>query len=426
MTAGMRGWWLPVIVASVACGDNPVSPGEPLGPAADLTIVAHQGDDLWFMQPDVYNAVQRGTGAITVYVTAGDTEDGPVATSARYDGAKAVYSAITGLGLDAWSCGSVEIAGHAAEHCRLDAANISLVFLGYPDGGKDGAATNSLLHLWEAQVGTVPAIGQRGTTYDQRGLIATLSALIDTAAPTTLRTLEVAATHGDDHSDHMIVGALVVLATAASASAPTLISYRGDNIASEPANASPDVVARGTDLLARYAACTTGCGRCGEPCPIDRLPAAQLEWIARSYPIGMRRTADGLLRFADGCVTVNAAGDNAAIVDCATAPTWHLADDGTLRASSGLCLDAIFTGEILAGPCTGAGPGGRFFLDTDGHLWSGIVPAPQADMAFAHLDCVLSAGGRPRAALCGAARAPTVELTGAAAATLGSAHGFRP
>jgi hypothetical protein len=42
------------------------------------------------------------------------------------------------------------------------------------------------------------------------------------------------------------------------------------------------------------------------------------------------------------------------------------------------------------------------------------VPAPQADMAFAHLDCMLSAGGRPRAALCGQPRAPTVSFIAAA------------
>jgi hypothetical protein len=129
----------------------------------------------------------------------------------------------------------------------------------------------------------------------------------------------------------------------------------------------------------------------------------------------MQHPADGALRFAEGCVAASAAGANASIVDCATAPTWHLDNDGTLRTTTGLCLDAILTGEIVAAPCaaagTGLGPGGRFFLDDDGHLWSGVVPAPQADMAFAHLDCVIVAGGRPRAALCGAARAPTVQLT---------------
>ena len=38
--------------------------------------------------------------------------------------------------------------------------------------------------------------------------------------PTTIRTLEIAGTHGRDHSDHMIVGALALLATAAGSGRP--------------------------------------------------------------------------------------------------------------------------------------------------------------------------------------------------------------
>jgi hypothetical protein len=198
-----------------------------------------------------------------------------------------------------------------------------------------------------------------------------------------------------------------------------VIAYRGDNIAGEPANLPIDVSDRSTAAIARFAACTAGCGRCGEACPVDRLadalPGAQLGWLARRYPVGMQRSADGLLQLADGCATATTSGANASIIDCASAPAWHLADDGTLGTGASLCLDAILTGEIVAGPCSGAGPGGRYFLDEDGHLWSGVVPAPQADMAYAHLDCVLSSGGRPRAALCGQPRAPTVAFTAAAA-----------
>jgi hypothetical protein len=46
----MRTWWRSAIVASAACGDHPASQGEPLGASAELAIVAHQADDLWFMQ----------------------------------------------------------------------------------------------------------------------------------------------------------------------------------------------------------------------------------------------------------------------------------------------------------------------------------------------------------------------------------------
>jgi LmbE family N-acetylglucosaminyl deacetylase len=414
----MRMWLLSVpalaALALGACGDNVLPDGEPLAPATDLTIIAHQDDDLIFLQPDLYDAVQRRTGVTNVYVTAGNGNHGVDAAEARYGGLMAAYGAIAGD--DDWSCGWIEIAGHAAEHCRLAAEKVSLVFLGYPDGGRHGEVTDSLLHLWEGKVTTVSTIARRPTTYDQRGLIATLAAILDTTAPATLRTLEIASTHGDDHPDHMVVGALATLATAASAQGPELISYRGYDLEHEPANKGP-ILARSLGVLAYYEACATGCAPCGEACAVDRIAPSHLTWIGRRYAIGMRRAVAGKLRLGGGCVTAASAGGNAAIGACATAPTWQLDDRGALRSSTDLCLEVIFTGEIITGACGNAGPGARFFLDDEGHLWSGVVPAPEDDMTFAHLDCVGAAGGRPRAGLCGADHAPTLELTRTAAAT---------
>jgi LmbE family N-acetylglucosaminyl deacetylase len=410
MTAAMHAWlWSVAAVSAAACGDNSLAAGERLAPATDLSIVAHQDDDLVFMQPDVYDAVQRRTGVTTVYVTAGDDAHDIEAAEARRDGAMAAYSAITGE--HDWTCGWIRLGHSALEHCRLATAQISLVFLGYPDGGEDGAAPNSLLHLWEAKVATAPTIARRTSSYDQPELIRVLAEIIDVTAPTTLRTLEIASTHGPDHSDHMMAGALAVLATAQSTRDPQLISYRGDNTSSEPANNDPALFERGAEILASYAACAQGCAPCGSACAIDQLDDERTGWLERRYPIGMRRTADGQLRLGDGCITATTAGGNAAIGDCATAPTWHLDVHGTLRSSTDLCLRVIFTGEIVAASCGDAGAGGRFFLDDEGHLWSGVVPAPAADMALAHLYCVGAAGGRPRAGLCGADHAPTLALS---------------
>lgn len=411
----MRAWLLPMAaLGAAACGDNVLLDGEPLEPATDLTIIAHQDDDLLFMQPDLHEAAQRGIGVTNVYVTAGNGNHGVALAERRNSGLMAAYGSIAGD--DDWSCGWIEIAGHAAEHCRLGTAKISLVFLGYPDGGRNGTARDSLLHLWEAKVTTVSTIARRSTTYDQRGLVATLAEIIDITAPATLRTLEIASTHGDDHPDHMIAGALAVLATAAASQRPELISYRGYAIASEPANNGP-ILARSARALAYYEACATGCAPCGEACAIDRIKPVHLAWLAHRYAIGMRRTADGTLGLGDGCITAPSAGDSAAIGDCAAAPTWQLGDHGTLHSSAGVCLEVIATGEIIASTCDDTTPGGRFFLDDEGHLWSGVVPAPEDDMALAHLYCVGSDGGRPRAGLCGAEHAPTLELARATTAT---------
>ena len=141
---------LSILLALVACGDNELPNATPLAAAHDLVIVAHQDDDLLFMQPDLIEAAQRGTGVTIVYVTAGNDNNGVDYSTKRYDGVMAAYSAATGA--TGWRCGWLELVGHAAEHCRLDDAKLSLVFLGYPDGGKQGEFSSSLLALWEGRI----------------------------------------------------------------------------------------------------------------------------------------------------------------------------------------------------------------------------------------------------------------------------------
>jgi hypothetical protein len=118
---------------------------------------------------------------------------------------------------------------------------------------------------------------------------------------------------------------------------------------------------------------------------------------------------------AVGCVAAPRAGDPAAIVDCAVAPSWQLDDAGALRSTDGPCLTVDATGEIVARACGALGAGGRFFLDDEGHLWSGVVPPPLTTMNHAELYCVGQDAGRPYASLCSAGFARGRAATGARA-----------
>src|SRR5678815_3033697 len=261
----MRSWlWSVVVLAAGACGDDLYPDTHPIVPATDLTIVAHQDDDLLLVQPDLYDAVKRKTGVTNVYVTAGNARDGFELSETRYRGLMAAYSAIAGA--SDWSCGWIRIGSNEVEHCRLESAKVSLVFLGYPDGGKDGEVARSLLHLWEGKVPGAAAVSFGPATYDRPTLIAVLSDIIGYTQPTTIRMLEIAATHGHDHSDHMMAGALTVLAIAQSSVDAELISHRGYNIDDEPPNASPRLYQRSVGALAYYEACATGCAPCGQAC----------------------------------------------------------------------------------------------------------------------------------------------------------------
>src|SRR5579871_4261019 len=101
---------LALAVVLVACGDNALPDGVPLAQTHDLVVIAHQDDDLLFMQPDVIEAVRRGTGVTNVYVTAGNGTKGTDAANIRYAGLRSAYAAAAGE--DDWFCGWIEIANH--------------------------------------------------------------------------------------------------------------------------------------------------------------------------------------------------------------------------------------------------------------------------------------------------------------------------
>jgi len=382
-----------------ACGDNLLSTGDPLAPAPDLIIVAHQDDDLIFMQPDLLEAVQRGDGVTSVYVTAGSNTAGTAQADPRYQGLMNAYGSAAGS--QAWRCGWIDIDGHTAEHCRLDEKRISLVFLGYPDGGKVGEYEASLLHLWEGTVTTVETVAHRKAYYDRAGLIDVVADIVRETQPRIVRTLEVAATHGRDHSDHMLVGALAMLAIARANSQADVLAYRAYSAADEPPNKSEAIFDLTYAMLGYYEACAGGCGTCGEPC--TDIGEVHVTWLRRRYAIGFRH-ASGKLRAGTQCLT-----PQLTFAPCESALSWQLDAYGELRAADGGCLEVSDFGELAMTACLG-GRNRRFFFDDEGHLWSGTPPRAEANLDYAHLWCLAPTETGVRVQMCGQDRAPTWEL----------------
>jgi LmbE family N-acetylglucosaminyl deacetylase len=416
-----------LLLALVACGDNELPDAEPLPIAPELVIVAHQDDDLLFMQPDVLEAVQRGNGVVNVYVTAGNNTKGADYADDRYSGLMSAYAQVTAQ--HDWFCGWLSIDGHFVEHCRLHGANLSLVFLAYPDGGLDQILPNALLRLWEGTITGADTVAHRVSHYDQSGLIETLGAIIADVQPRTIRTLEIAATHGRDHEDHMIAGALTVLAAAQVGSDADILSYRGYNIESEPANTLEPVFQRSATIVEYYDACATGCASCGGAC--SSIEDAHVTWLHRRYAVAIRRHASGTLELGGQCAKADSSG-SIGMVDCAGAPIWTFTPDHHVQIDT-RCLQILFTGELVAGPC-GFGATQRFFLDDEGHIFTGVPPTPADNMDNAHLDCLVVDGGRPHGALCGDQHAtpgiwqvtrPTRTTTRASLGLIGSGRAVR-
>ena len=362
----------------LGCGDNLIGGSVQLAHTHDLDVVAHQDDDLLFMQPDVIEAVRRGTGVTNLYITAGNGQKGTDAANPRYAGLKAAYG--DAANDHAWDCGWITVREHPIQHCRLEAENVSLLFLAYPDGGKYGELHHSLLRLWEGSIENATTVADRTTVYSRSELIETVAAIMRTVAPTTVRTLDLAASHGYDHSDHMIVGALTGLALARTNLDPELLTYRGYNIASEPVNKLPAVIASVHDVLAHYEACATNCGAaCGSPC--TKIDASHDTWLARRYAVGFRNRARGQLRSGSQCLT------GAGLGACATAPSFSFAH-GQLAFGSG-CLAIDDSGTPVFATCENDNPAQRFFFDDEDHLWSGLAPETGPLLDYAHMRCVV-------------------------------------
>jgi len=368
--------WALALALAAACGDNAMPEVAGLGPANDLAIVAHQDDDLLFMQPDLLDAIRAGTGVTIVYVTAGNDDRDLDYAQKRYAGVRAAYTAATGA--TDWSCGWFSLADHAAEHCRLAAANLSLVFLGYPDGGRHGEFGSSLLALWQGKITGADTIAERTAHYDREGLIATLAAAITATQPRTIRTLEVAGTHGDDHSDHMMVGALAVWAHARAGDAAALLSYRGYDITGEPTNALAPFTAIADDAFAHYSACAEGCAACGEACAT--FSATYGGYLQRHYAVRIDHqilgtglldeeghiwsgTPPATVTALDHLQCVSAADGTLSLCggDGSGAPAWEVLPETTTtpRGALGLAPTGVrlgdFTGDGIADLCTDDG-----------------------------------------------------------------------
>ncbi|RKT55951.1 PIG-L family deacetylase [Saccharothrix australiensis] len=263
--------------------------------AAYLNVVAHQDDDVLFMNPDVRNSIAARRPNTTVFLTAGEAfrqvgpgrpGDPPLAacrddlTLDREDyarcrqlGARAAYARMAGVA-DAWTQAKSAVDTPAGRywlevHALTARPELRLVFLNIPEwgDGSDDAARPcagtprlhgaSLYHLWFDQRGTCSMVPSgtvlwrddvRNALPDRAFLVAVLRALYERYQPTVIRTQDPdpdpryqdpAWLH--DHSDH-VIGARFAHEAARGYAGPggraavRIVSHRNYNIATSPVN----------------------------------------------------------------------------------------------------------------------------------------------------------------------------------------------
>ena len=180
-----------------------------------MNIVAHQDDDLLFMNPDIIHDIKAGYCVRTVYVTAGDSGSGQFYWLGRERGSEAAYSEMAGFKA-IWVERIVELSNHEFVTVANPQGNsrLSLIFMHLPDGNLKGegfkaSRYESLYQLNKDRLNTLHAVDGQ-STYTSSQLTNALSTLLNTYQPAGIRTqANYASAIYPDHSDHITVGTYV-------------------------------------------------------------------------------------------------------------------------------------------------------------------------------------------------------------------------
>ncbi|KAL2847752.1 hypothetical protein BJY01DRAFT_246654 [Aspergillus pseudoustus] len=253
--------------------------------ARNLNIIAHQDDDLLFLNPSLQHSIQAGDEIQTVYLTAGDSGLGPDYWTSRQAGALAAYAYMAGVE-NAWDEEDYGIKGKTIPKYTLrEDDRISLAFLHIPDGNGDGsgfAATGneSLEKLWKGAIPVVRTVDDSGTTYTRDELIASLARVIDTYAPDAISSLDYIHEFGSgDHSDHTAGGLFVNEGATKSSFGGSVIAYAGYPIKDLPANVAGQDLEDKKEAFYTYAPYDSAACASDEGCAGKEYEA----WLLREY-----------------------------------------------------------------------------------------------------------------------------------------------
>lgn len=182
-----------------------------------MNVVAHEDDDLLFMNPDTINSIKAGDCVRSVYITAGNAGAGELYWLNRERGSEAAYSYMSGAN-KVWTQRIVQIASNEFITVANPKGNksISLIFMYLPDGNLNGQGFSSSNYesLAKLESGSIKELntvdGQ--SSYTKTQLISALTTLMHVYQPTEIRTQSTYTGAGSiyhDHSDHNTVGYFV-------------------------------------------------------------------------------------------------------------------------------------------------------------------------------------------------------------------------
>ena len=256
-----------------------------------LSIVAHQDDDLLFLNPSIARDVSAGRCVRSVFLTAGDSGRGETRGTDRERGVKAAYATMT-READVWVELDEAVVGHPISLYRLSSKpEISLAFLHLPDGAEDGsgfAANNyeSLQKLWTGSITALQTI-DGASSYTKQALIDTLASVMRESEADRIYIQDYVGRFGDsDHSDHHAGACFAHAAHLVYGDTHRLTAFGGYGNLQKPQNVAGRDLAVKSEAFYAYSEYDDGVCDNTEECVGTKYAG----WLMREYEVASEST----------------------------------------------------------------------------------------------------------------------------------------
>jgi len=177
-----------------------------------MNVVAHEDDDLLFMNPDIQNEINAGDCMRTVFLTAGNDGQGRLYWLSRQLGSEAAYDNMFGKNY-VWVQQTVEVAKNQYLTVASPRGNtrVTLIFYNLPDGNLQGQGFpmsnfESLAKLRSGAIKSMETVDGQ-SSYTGMELTSSLTQLMQLYRPSAIQTqADVNNSKFPDHSDHIATG----------------------------------------------------------------------------------------------------------------------------------------------------------------------------------------------------------------------------
>ncbi|MGW6443550.1 PIG-L family deacetylase [Lentzea sp. NPDC055074] len=224
-----------------------------------LSFIAHQDDDLLFMNPDIASDVWDGQDVWIVYLTAGDIPHRPGTSyggmqyaEMRIDGVRAAYAKTAGVTND-WHYEQMTFGGHPLPTNRLAGTNVRIVYT-YVHAA--AGPEDNFGDLWRLL--NVPGFRARPIDgrpeYTYHGFVGMIRGVIDHVGPDLIRTGSSIGHREGDHIDHTAAAILVADANTDDHGRTAVLrqEYTGYRLLNFPENVEEPLCGKKTEIWDEY------------------------------------------------------------------------------------------------------------------------------------------------------------------------------